>query len=230
MEWAPWIDLPVREISIVPHRGIPGRSSGTDKLTFGLICEEAVDLGDGTVEGHNVEAVIGGVENQVLAHDGQANEAKVTSGHLVSMRNIGEPARGATDVNGGKAHTGGLRRRVVMSKPVASGLAGLGGKEQEATEKEGSDGGGVGLLTRGEENENLRWGAHLEGSSMEEGRRGERDAKRKKILGLMKLRSGRMSWDGEGGGGEEEEGWGGFRGGKRIGGGRRLGRNRGAGV
>ena len=54
-------------------------------FTLGLICEESVDLGDGTVEGHNVEAVIGGVENQILAHDGQANKAKITSSHIVSI-------------------------------------------------------------------------------------------------------------------------------------------------
>ena len=54
-------------------------------LTLGLVCKEVVDLGHGTVEGHDVEAVVGSIENQILAHDGQANKAKVTSSHIVSI-------------------------------------------------------------------------------------------------------------------------------------------------
>jgi hypothetical protein len=64
-----------------------------------------VNLGDGTVEGHDVETVIGGVEDQVLAHDGQANKAEITSGDIVSfLRREGEVCErcGAADVNAGK--------------------------------------------------------------------------------------------------------------------------------
>lgn len=54
-------------------------------LTFSFVGQEVVDLGDGTVEGNDIEAMVGGVENQILAHDGQANKAKVTSSHIVSI-------------------------------------------------------------------------------------------------------------------------------------------------
>jgi hypothetical protein len=54
-------------------------------FTLGLIREEVVHLGDSTIEGHDVEAVVSGVENQILAHDGQANKAKITSSHIVSI-------------------------------------------------------------------------------------------------------------------------------------------------
>ena len=47
--------------------------------TLGLILEESVDLGNGSVEGHNSEAVVGSVQDQVLAHDGQTNETKITT-------------------------------------------------------------------------------------------------------------------------------------------------------
>lgn len=36
------------------------------ELTLGLILEEVVDLGNGSVEGNNGETVVGSVENQVL--------------------------------------------------------------------------------------------------------------------------------------------------------------------
>jgi hypothetical protein len=49
-------------------------------LTLGLILEETIDLGDGSVEGHNGEAVVGGVQDQVLAHDRKANETEITTG------------------------------------------------------------------------------------------------------------------------------------------------------
>jgi hypothetical protein len=51
-----------------------------DALTLGLVFQEAVDLGNGAVEGHDGEAVVGGVENQVLAHDGQTDETEVSAG------------------------------------------------------------------------------------------------------------------------------------------------------
>ncbi len=49
-------------------------------LTLGLILEEAVDLGHGSVEGHHGEAVISSVQDQVLAHDRKANETEITTG------------------------------------------------------------------------------------------------------------------------------------------------------
>lgn len=54
-------------------------------LTLGLICEEVVNLGDGSVECNDIETVIGGVEDQILAHDGQANEAEISSRTIVSI-------------------------------------------------------------------------------------------------------------------------------------------------
>ena len=55
-------------------------------LSLGLIFEETIDLGDCAVEGHDGEAVVGGVEDQVLAHDREANETEVTTvAHIVSM-------------------------------------------------------------------------------------------------------------------------------------------------
>ena len=72
-----------------------------------------VHLGDGAIKGHNVEAMVGGVENQILAHDGQANKAKITSSHIVSIwRRIGgvrsSPRRPA-HVDPSEAHAGGGR-------------------------------------------------------------------------------------------------------------------------
>lgn len=48
-------------------------------LALGLVLEEAVDLGDGAVEGNDGVAVVGGVEDQVLAHDRKANETEVST-------------------------------------------------------------------------------------------------------------------------------------------------------
>ena len=44
-----------------------GRVRADDGLALGLVLEEAVDLGDGTVEGADGEAMVGHVEDQVLA-------------------------------------------------------------------------------------------------------------------------------------------------------------------
>jgi hypothetical protein len=38
-----------------------------------------IDLGDRAVEGNDFEAMVGGVHDQVLAHDGQANEAEIST-------------------------------------------------------------------------------------------------------------------------------------------------------
>ena len=48
-------------------------------LSLGLVCHEMIDFGDSSVESNNGEAVVSHVENQVLTHDGQANEAEISS-------------------------------------------------------------------------------------------------------------------------------------------------------
>lgn len=48
-------------------------------LALGLVLKEAVNLGDGAVEGNDGEAVVGGVEDEVLAHDGKADETEVST-------------------------------------------------------------------------------------------------------------------------------------------------------
>jgi hypothetical protein len=50
-----------------------------DGLSLGLVGQEGVDFGDCSVEGHDSEAVISHVEDQILAHDGQANEAEIAT-------------------------------------------------------------------------------------------------------------------------------------------------------
>lgn len=40
-----------------------------DGLSLGLVLQEAVDLGDGSVESHDSETVISHVQDQILSHD-----------------------------------------------------------------------------------------------------------------------------------------------------------------
>lgn len=49
-------------------------------LTLGLIVEETVDLSGGTVVGANGVTLVGGVEDQVLAHDGQTDQTEISTG------------------------------------------------------------------------------------------------------------------------------------------------------
>ena len=49
------------------------------RLTFRLICKEAVNLGHGPGESTHSDTMVGCVEDQVLTHDGKANEGKVGS-------------------------------------------------------------------------------------------------------------------------------------------------------
>jgi hypothetical protein len=83
------------------------------EYTFGLICEEVVNLGHGTVEGNDIETVVSGIENQILAHDGQADKAKVTSSHIVSIcRRFGRVRQGPrrpADIDPSEAHAGRQR-------------------------------------------------------------------------------------------------------------------------
>jgi len=47
--------------------------------TLGLVLQESVDLGDGSVEGNDSETMIGSIQDQVLAHNGQTDETKITT-------------------------------------------------------------------------------------------------------------------------------------------------------
>lgn len=62
------------------------------RLTLGLVREEVVDLAHGTIEGNDGESMIGGIEDQVLSHDSETNEAEITAGN----------ARMLADVDAGK--------------------------------------------------------------------------------------------------------------------------------
>lgn len=59
-----------------------------DGLALGLIGQEVVDLGDSSVEGNDIETMIRSVEDQILTHHGQANEAEVASGNIVSILSV----------------------------------------------------------------------------------------------------------------------------------------------
>lgn len=48
--------------------------------TLGFVLKESVNLCNGTVEGDNGETVVGSIEDQVLTHDGQTDETKVSTG------------------------------------------------------------------------------------------------------------------------------------------------------
>ena len=45
--------------------------------TFGFVCKEAVDLCNSAVEGTDLDTVVCSIENEVLAHNGQADETEV---------------------------------------------------------------------------------------------------------------------------------------------------------
>lgn len=47
-----------------------------------------VNLADGAVEGHNGESVISSVEDQVLSHDSQADEAEIAAGNTRILADI----------------------------------------------------------------------------------------------------------------------------------------------
>lgn len=65
-------------------------------LTLGLVGKEAVNLGGGTVVGADGETVISNVEDQVLAHNGQTDEAEISTGSRV---------RRSADINAGETGT-----------------------------------------------------------------------------------------------------------------------------
>jgi len=66
-----------------------------------------VNLGDCTVESDNLVAVISGVQDQVLAHDGQADEAEISSRSIVSDRSMRDVS---TNVEVGKARAGQVEK------------------------------------------------------------------------------------------------------------------------
>lgn len=77
-------------------------------LTLRLICKEVVNLRNSTVESDHINTVISSVKDQVLAHDGQANKAEVSSGRIVSRLSfwrVRKPARRPADVDAGEART-----------------------------------------------------------------------------------------------------------------------------
>ena len=75
--------------------------------TFSFIIQEAIDLVDGTVEDDNVEVVIGHIQDQILAHNGQTYEAEVTTG---------DDPRGSADIDAGQ--TGATVSPLVQSTRI----------------------------------------------------------------------------------------------------------------
>jgi hypothetical protein len=71
-------------ISITP--GFENLQEGS--RTLGFVCKEVVNLGDRAVESDDIDAMIGSIQDQVLAHDGQANKAEVSSGSMVSKLSL----------------------------------------------------------------------------------------------------------------------------------------------
>ena len=62
--------------------------SPSELLTLSLVLKEVVNLANSAVEGNTVEAVVGSVENQVLAHNGKTNEAEISTGDARSLADI----------------------------------------------------------------------------------------------------------------------------------------------
>jgi hypothetical protein len=69
------MDLPEKYVSITGQSVLYHAS----RHTLGLVGEETVDLRNGSVVCDNSEAVVGGVKDQVLAHDSQTDEAEITT-------------------------------------------------------------------------------------------------------------------------------------------------------
>lgn len=83
------MDLPIEISACTP-------SSSLCWLTLGLILQESVDLRDSSVESDNGEAVVGGVQDQVLTHNGQTDKTEITTRGNV---------RRSTDINAGETRT-----------------------------------------------------------------------------------------------------------------------------
>lgn len=65
-------------------------------LTLGLVGQEAVNLGGCAVVGADRETVVSSVKDQVLAHDGQTDEAEISTRSRV---------RRSADINAGETGT-----------------------------------------------------------------------------------------------------------------------------
>jgi hypothetical protein len=57
-------------------------------LTFGFVFEKAIDFRDSAVEHHRGETVVRSIENQVLSHDGEADETEITTRLTVRRADI----------------------------------------------------------------------------------------------------------------------------------------------
>lgn len=79
--------------------------------TLCLIFKKPIDLGRGAVEGDDREAMIGNVHDQVLTHDGQADQAEITT--------TVDPRRSA-DIDAGK--TGATVSPLILSELSAPRL------------------------------------------------------------------------------------------------------------
>ena len=64
------------------------RMSADDLRALRLLGQELVHLGDGSVERHDGEAVVVHVQDEILAHDGQANQRDVAFGSMVAFSEI----------------------------------------------------------------------------------------------------------------------------------------------
>lgn len=91
-------------------------------LTLSLIVEETVNLGGGTVESANGESVIGSVQNQVLAHDGQTDEAEISTRNMM---------RRSADIDAGE--TGAIVSDIILLSIDANGQAMKKGKGSGGT-------------------------------------------------------------------------------------------------
>ena len=54
------------------------RVRADDLRALGFVGDEVVDLGDGAVEDGDLESVVVHVEDEVLSHDGKADQADIT--------------------------------------------------------------------------------------------------------------------------------------------------------
>ena len=72
--------------------------------TLGFVLQESVHLLNGPIESHDGEAMVGSVHDQVLAHDGQTNEAEITTWNN---------SRRSTDIDAGE--TGATVSRSIPS-------------------------------------------------------------------------------------------------------------------
>ena len=73
-----------------------GAGRFVDWLTLCFIRKEVVDLRDSAVESNDIDSVVGSIKNQILAHDSQANEAKISTGFRL---------RRSTDIDAGETRT-----------------------------------------------------------------------------------------------------------------------------